>query len=126
MKRFYVFFACVLLFALSGCKKNVLYQSDNGKTFTYAVGEEFSIQVPENPATGYSWRFRTKPKSQMIISPISDRFEKTKTDRIGASGEHIFVWQAVNAGKAEILGFHTRPWVRAQDEPSVVYKIIVR
>jgi len=126
MKKFYVFLVFVLLFALAGCKKNVLYQSDSGKTLTYAVGDEFSIKVPENPTTGYSWRFRTKPKSQMVISQISDRFEEPKNSSLGAGGEHIFVWQAVNAGEAEILGFHMRPWAHSKEEPSVVYKIIVR
>lgn len=126
MKKVYLLFACALLLTLTGCKKSVLYPSDSGKTLTYNLGETFSIKLPENPSTGYSWRFRTKPKSQLIVSQISDHFEEPKTNRVGVGGEHTFVWQAVNAGEVEIRGFHMRPWVRSKEEPSVTYKIIVR
>ena len=125
MKRLCMFFVGVLLIMLSGCKKDVLYSSDSGKTFTYSVGEQFSIQLPENPTTGYSWRFKTVPESQLVITPMSDYFEESKTNRVGAGGVHTFVWQVVNAGSIEIHGFHMRPWARSKEEPSVSYKIIV-
>jgi len=126
MKKLYIFFVCGLFLLLTGCKKDVLYRADSGKTFTYSVGEQFSIQLPENPTTGYSWRFKTVPESQLVINQISDYFEAPKTNRVGVGGEHIFVWQAVNAGSVEIQGFHMRPWVRSKEEPSVVYQIIVQ
>ena len=84
------------------------------------------VVLDSNPTTGYSWRFKTVPESQLVINQISDYFEAPKTNRVGVGGEHIFVWQAVNAGEAEILGFHMRPWARSKEEPSVTYKIIVR
>ena len=125
MKKLCMFFVCALFLMLTGCKKDVLYSTDSGKTMTYAVGDKFSIRLQENSSTGYVWRLKTIPESQLAISLISDYFEAPKTDRVGAGGEHIFVWQAVSAGSIEIQGFHARPWVRTQDEPSVNYKIIV-
>ena len=62
----------------------------------------------------------------MIVSQISEHFDTPKTDRVGAGGEHTFVWQAVGNGSVEIQGFHARPWARTQNEPSVVYKIVVQ
>jgi len=68
MKRFYVFFVLVFVLMLFGCKKSVLHRADSGKTFTYSLGEEFSISLSENLSTGYTWHFKTIPATQMVVS----------------------------------------------------------
>lgn len=125
MKKFWLpLFAVVLM--LTGCKKDILSRAESGKTFTYKVGDSFTIKLSENPSTGYVWRFKTEPESQQIVSLISDNFEESVQGRVGAGGEHSFVWQAVNVGTVEIYGFHTRPWVVSKDEPTVAYRIMVQ
>ena len=119
-------FMCILCLLLAGCQKDVLYQADSGKTLTYSVGKNFSLQLRENPSTGYTWHLKTIPESQQVISLVSDRYESSDTKAVGSSGKHLFFWQAVNAGEVEIQGFHARPWVQSKEEPSVIYKIIVR
>lgn len=125
MKKFWLPLFIVVL-VLAGCKKDILTGSESGKTFKYNVGESFTIKLPENPSTGYVWRFKIEPETQQIISLISDNFETRAQGRVGAGGEHFFVWQAVNVGTVEIYGFHTRPWVISKDEPSVAYRIMVQ
>lgn len=126
MKRFYVFFVLVFVLMLFGCKKSVLHRADSGKTFTYSLGEEFSISLSENLSTGYTWHFKTIPATQMVVSFLSDRYDAPKTNRVGAGGQRVFLWQAVTAGEVEIQGFYARPWAQSKEEPSVVYKIIVK
>ena len=125
MKRFWLPLFFVVLM-LTGCKKDVLTGSESGKTFKYNVGESFTIKLPENPSTGYVWRFKVEPESQQIISLISENFEVSSKEPVGAGGEHFFVWQAVNVGTVEIYGFHARPWAVSKDEPSVAYRIIAQ
>lgn len=115
----------MLILVLTGCHKDVLSRSDSGKTFTYNLGQKFTVQLLENPTTGYMWRFKTVP--EMVVSPIEDYLEKPKTNRLGAAGNHLFVFQAVNQGETELQAFHARPWgVVGQDQPTLTYKIIVR
>ena len=125
MKKFYVFAVLALFLMLAGCKKSVLYRSDSDKTFNFVVGDEFSIRLPDNPSTGYSWHFKTVPASQQVISLISNQFHAPKTKSVGAGGERSFFWQAVTVGSVEVYGFYKRPWSGSQKEPSVSYKIVV-
>lgn len=118
----------LLIFVLVGCdthNKSVLDRLDDGKTFTYDLGQKFAIQLAENPTTGYMWHFKAVP--EMIVTPVEDHFEKSNTYRVGAGGEHVFVYETVNKGETEIQAFHARPWAPAKnDEPTLTYKIIVR
>lgn len=124
MKKIALFVMCLALF---GCHKNVLYPGDNGKTFTFNVGESFEIKLPENPSTGYKWRMITIPQSQMIISQLADQFGNSASNVVGAGGERVFRYQVTNPGTVDIYGFHTRPWeTNSGTNPSVKYRIVVK
>ncbi|MBO4294862.1 MAG: protease inhibitor I42 family protein [Alphaproteobacteria bacterium] len=119
-----VFF--VLMFLIVGCDDHkILSRADSGKTFTYTLGEEFTLELLENPTTGYVWHMKTHP--EMVVSLVEDHFETPKTQRIGAGGKHVFVYRAVNSGKTEIQAFHARPWAFSkQNEPTLIYNIVVQ
>lgn len=115
-----------MVLMLFGCEKNVLYQGDDGKTFTFQVGEQFTIKLPENPSTGYQWNLQTDPKSQMVVSVLSDQFTHSKSELIGAGGDRIFQYQATNSGTVRIYGFHRRSWERQEIRPAFKFTIVVR
>ncbi len=114
-----------LVLTLFGCEKNVLYQGDNGKTLTLQVGEQFTIKLPENPSTGYQWNLQTNPQSQMVVSVVSDKFNPSKSNLMGAGGERVLGYQATNTGTVQIYGFHERPWEKREAQPSFQFTIVV-
>ncbi|MBR6409287.1 MAG: protease inhibitor I42 family protein [Alphaproteobacteria bacterium] len=118
--------ALFLLLTLMGCNEKVLYQGDSGKTLTLAVGQEFSIKLPENPSTGYRWEIQTNPQSQMVVANVSDQYAPSKSNLIGAGGERTFRYQATNNGQVELYGFHKRSWESGDLKPSFKFVIIVR
>lgn len=118
-------FLCLCLWACSD--QNVITYGESGKTKTYKVGQHFVLTLPENPTTGYVWNVQTEPSYQTAISKVSDRFIVPKTRMVGSGGTHVFVFNAISPGIAQIKGYHARPWEQnASPEAAVEYNIIIR
>lgn len=51
-----------------------LTQDDNGKKFTIPLGDEFTLELPNNPSSGLQWHF-TSPASP-VYSMIDQMFQE--------------------------------------------------
>ncbi len=116
-----------LFIFLAACQKNVLFPSDNGKTLYLKLGDIFSIQLPENPSTGYQWHLIFNPENQAILSQRADRYAHSQTGLVGASGERNFSYQATGIGRVDIYATYARPWDESSSrQPSIQYTIVVQ
>jgi inhibitor of cysteine peptidase len=85
-----------------------LSEQGNGQKVQLTAGQAFTLLLPENPSTGYTWQLRKKgePAAQLL----SDAFEPGRSVP-GAPGVHR--WQ-FRAGIAESTGTIllelVRPW----------------
>ena len=95
-----------------GTKQNmqIFMHEHNGKEFGIGLGEEFVVELSENPTTGYIWTV-----SEYIspnISLINSKFFLPREDphMVGQAGSRIFVFKAIKSGTA-LLGLGLRrPW----------------
>jgi inhibitor of cysteine peptidase len=77
---------------------------------TAKVGEDFTIKLPANLTTGYSWRMgEIKPP---IVREKDYKYNQTaNTQRlVGAGGEEVWTFKAVRTGKVVISLEYIRPW----------------
>jgi len=78
---------------------------DNGKTVTINDGSTFSINLTENPSTGYSWNV----SSTSGLTIINDTFTQGAC-MPGASGTHEWTIKAIGKGQQQFTAVYKRPW----------------
>lgn len=77
-----------------------------------AVGHSATVELGENPSTGYRWTVDAKASSGLSIVRIDDRgfSAPEQGKRLGAPGIHRWDIQAVRAGTANVVFIYRRPW----------------
>jgi predicted secreted protein len=80
-----------------------------------ALGQKTTVQLEENPTTGYRWQIdRTKSENLPIVRIDDLGFTAREGGaRVGASGIHRWSIEALSAGKARIVFEYLRPWEKA-------------
>ncbi len=71
------------------------------------VNEKFTIVLPSNPSTGYSW---TPLYSAEYLNLESRDFIPSQGGLIGASGTEKFVFKAVKSGETDLSLYYNRIW----------------
>lgn len=99
-----VVFACGMVAAASGQK--VFTENDNGNMVVVKKGEVFTVNLPENPSTGYSWNLTTGDG----LTIKSDRYIPPAQQIPGRGGRHEWAIEASKAGPQKVSGIYKRPW----------------
>lgn len=79
------------------------------------VGEETTIELQENPSTGYRWTIDNATSSNLPLLTINDRgFSQGGGSKplLGAPGIHRWSVTASRPGSATISFTYRRPWER--------------
>ncbi|MED3469916.1 protease inhibitor I42 family protein, partial [Bacillus thuringiensis] len=86
----------------------ILTQKDHGKTIPLHIGQVFSIQLIENPTTGYRWTVCTIPEVHLL----TEKFQSysISEEAIGHTGIRLFQFQVIHAGIHELQLKHWREW----------------
>lgn len=84
-----------------------LTETSNGEEVALAVGENFTIALPESPTTGFRWEF-TKTGAP-LCELLRDSFD-ADSQQIGGSGTHEWRFRADAPGTATIQMELTRGW----------------
>jgi len=72
------------------------------------VGQDFVIDLPSNPSTGYSWRLARPLPSMLKLQ--RKRYIPPKVQKIGGGGTEVWTFKSVRSGKATIMFEYIRPW----------------
>lgn len=82
------------------------------QTLRLVVGQPATIDLDENPSTGYGWAIDTQASSNLSLLDVEDRgFSKQADDKaIGAPGIHRWSVRATSPGNASITFVYRRPW----------------
>ena len=83
------------------------------QTLRLTVGQSASVELEENPSTGYRWGVDAKASSNLSILRISDRgFTEREGGKrlLGAPGIHRWNIEAASAGAASVILIYRRPW----------------
>ena len=73
------------------------------------VGEPFTIALPSNPTTGYTW---TMDYDNVLLRAEDAQFEPSASNsiRLGAGGTFVFAFTPLLKGKTTIRFVYKRPW----------------
>lgn len=104
--------ACLLLAAA------IMVAADVGadaadQTLQLTVGQQATVELEENPSTGYRWTIDAKAGVNASILHIEDRGFSQDADGkrlLGAPGIHRWSIAATSAGNASITFVYARSW----------------
>ncbi|CCF17081.1 chagasin peptidase inhibitor I42 family protein [Brevibacillus laterosporus GI-9] len=96
----------------------VLTEQDSGQIIDISVGKIITVQLKENPTTGYRWTVETASG----LEKIGDSY-KPGGAGIGAAGLRIFQFKTIQVGSYEL---HLRNWVEWEGDSSIVDRFNVR
>ncbi|MBZ4015274.1 protease inhibitor I42 family protein [Streptomyces purpurogeneiscleroticus] len=67
-----------------------------------APGERFSIELDDNPSTGYRWTVSPPPPDPQVLKPAGSHYEADEPVVAGSGGTRYLEFQAVRAGRTEL------------------------
>jgi predicted secreted protein len=73
------------------------------------AGKEFSITLPANHTTGYSWHLATK-LDPAALTLISNTYNESTSGAVGAPGEEIWTFSAPAKGTTQLTFEYARPF----------------
>jgi inhibitor of cysteine peptidase len=86
----------------------VVTEADNGTSIRPKKGENFTLQLRENPTTGYSWQLNLSDG----LSILSDEYtqDEAPKEMTGVPGTHSWIIKAVDQGSQQVNGIYKRSW----------------
>ena len=73
-----------------------------------SVNEEFEVTLDSNPSTGYEWQVRSIDET--IAKLVNDEYIPPESGLVGAGGEQVLTFEALEEGKTTIVLEYIRPW----------------
>ena len=74
-----------------------------------ANGQQFTLTLVSNPSTGYAWQL-AKPVDEKKVKFLRSVFNAPETDRVGAAGVELWIFEAVGTGETTISLKYVRSW----------------
>lgn len=86
----------------------LITQSDHDKSIKIQKGDSVTIQLPENPTTGYRWSLDWHDPS--ALEPTQGPSFESAGPAVGAGGSRTFTFVARNPGESDLALNLRRPW----------------
>lgn len=93
---------------------------DDGTSIVLEPGESFSVVLPGNATTGYSWQVEG---IDAAILAAAEPVYVSDSELVGAGGVYTFTFTAAAAGETELRLVYLRPW--EQVEPLETFTVTV-
>ena len=93
-----------------------------GDTIKVKNGDTFSVVLPSNPTTGYSWQVDFDFN---YVQLTDSGYVTSNPVLVGSSGNETFEFLAVKSGQTEITFSYLRPWESKPPLDTRVFKIII-
>lgn len=82
--------------------------------FVLQAAGQFTLKLPSNPSTGYSWEVDVKKLPAAGPVQFKGRVEEINRQEeppmLGAPAYDLFVFEAVGTGEVDIILVYRRPW----------------
>ena len=88
----------------------VFSEKDNGASAQVQRGAKITIELKENPTTGYRWTISSI--DQVFLQPEGDEFLPPNQTTPGAGGLRRFLFRAKGAGSTAVTLISKRAWQR--------------
>ena len=100
-----------------------LNAADSGKQITANAGDSFTITLDSNPSTGFSWSI-SAITDESVIDDVSNEFKGADTGMVGAGGQEVWTFEAVDKGSSTIEMKYSRSWEQGV-EPAGTFNVTV-
>lgn len=100
----------------------ILNGSTNGSTIAVPLNTTLTLELDENPSTGYSWKITATSGLRVVADEYVPRAANASI--VGAGGTHRWEIVAVATGIQEISGTYARPWENPTDG-AATYRVTV-
>ena len=103
----------------------VLTDQDNNKTLELTVGQRFTVQLKENPTTGYQWAIDAESDKLSLEQDeyVLDKMPDFNGQRIvGGGGTRTFIFAVKKSGPTTLKLKHWRFW---EKDSSIVDRFVV-
>ena len=89
----------------------VLNETDSGKIIRLKNGENFTLNLKENPTTGYSWQLNLSKGLSILSNEYTEyKLPGEKEVTPGRGGTHSWLIQATAPGSQQVNGIYKRSW----------------
>ena len=89
--------------------ENVKRSSAINADYEKSINEQFQIDLPSNPTTGYSWKWTNK-RSVTIVDSIGYQYIPDNPTITGKGGKEIWKFKGKEPGIDTIKFEYCRPW----------------
>lgn len=89
-------------------EKPAFTEADNGTEIRIEKGTVFTLKLPENPTTGYSWKLEQSEG----LSLVRDEYiqDEAPQGMVGVGGVHVWEIKATAGESQQINAVYIRPW----------------
>ena len=98
-------------------------EKDNGASVQVERGAKITIELTENPTTGYRWMISSIDEAFLV--PAGDDFVPPNQKSHGAGGLRRFFFRAKNAGSTALTLIKKRAWQR-DDQALGTFNLTIR
>ena len=98
-------------------------EKDNGGSVQVRRGAKITIELNENPTTGYRWMISSI--DEVFLVPAGDDFVPSDQKSPGAGGLRRFFFRAKSAGSTELTWINKRAWQR-DDQAVGTFNLTIR
>ena len=100
-----------------------LNAADSGKQITANAGDSFTVTLDSNPSTGFSWSI-SSITDEDVIDDVNNEFNGADTGMVGAGGQEVWTFEAVDKGSSTIEMKYRRSWEQGV-EPAATFNVTV-
>lgn len=98
-----------LVFTIERCLKQ--------KVPTYNLRQPFTVDLAENPTTGFAWEVEVTPGLEIVSSTYSNKCQEGIQ---GCGGIRTWVLRGIQKGEQKFTGRYRRPWENEPVTPKVL------
>ena len=98
-------------------------ESGLGSAVELAVGERLLITLPDNPTTGFAWRYDWQPFDSLAL--IKDSYRPDQPILVGSGGTREYLLEAQAPGEVTLNLQYLRPWEGGDQEQPQTLKVTI-
>ena len=101
----------------------VVNVSESGKQIELSPGDSLVVTLDSNPSTGFSWSI-AGISVEAVIEKASNEFQGADTGMMGAGGQEVWTFKALDKGTSTIEMQYSRSWEQGV-EPAATFNVTV-
>lgn len=91
--------------------------NDHIKTETHSLNQDFTVELAENPSTGYRWIVKSTPGLQIV----ADRYVSSCPPKsVGCGGTRVWTLRGTAVGDQYLIAEYRRPWEQSSVESKIL------